>query len=248
LPCAGEWNLIRPAGRRVATHALCHDEPMASGGQRNGEERRARLRACRLYLVVESGAGEGVTEALVGEALAGGVDIVQVRDKNASDEEVVAATRRLREPCERHGALLVVNDRPDLTLAAGADGVHVGQEDVPVAEVRRSVGPDLLIGLSTHSPAEVDRAAASEADYIGVGPIYRTATKPALAPAGLELVRYAAEQHTELPWFAIGGINEFNLDEVIRAGATRVVVVRAITEAADPVSATEMLKKRLQDI
>src|SRR5918997_2343560 len=136
LPCAGEWNLIRPAGRRVATHALCHDEPMASGGQRNGEERRARLRACRLYLVVESGAGEGVTEALVAEALAGGGDIVQVRDKNASDEEVVAATRRLREPCERHGALLVVNDRPDLTLAAGADGVHVGQEDVPVAEVR----------------------------------------------------------------------------------------------------------------
>jgi thiamine-phosphate pyrophosphorylase len=218
---------------------------MASGGQRNGEERRARLRACRLYLVVESGAGEGVTEALVAEALAGGVDIVQVRDKNASDEEVVAATRRLREPCERHGALLVVNDRPDLTLAAGADGVHVGQEDVPVAEVRRSVGPDLLIGLSTHSPAEVDAAAASEADYIGVGPIYRTATKPALAPAGLELVRYAAA-HARQSFFAIGGVDARRVPEVAEAGAERIAVVRAIGDAGDPRAAARELRASLE--
>jgi len=143
---------------------------------------------------------------------------------------------------------LIINDRPDLALALGADGVHVGQNDLPIEFTRRFFG-DGIVGLSTHAQGEVDRALARSdlIDYFAVGPCFTTPTKPGRPAAGLELVRYAAEQHTTLPWFAIGGINESNLDEVIAAGATRVVVVRAITEAADPVSAVEVLKKRLLD-
>ena len=224
--------------------------PMASGAQRTGDERRAWVRAARLYLVIEphtgrSGTGESSTDDLVAEALAGGVDIVQVRDKHARDAEVVAAARRLARLCRDHGALLVVNDRPDLALAAGADGVHVGQDDAPVAEARRAVGPDLVIGLSTHSPEEIDAAAASPADYIAVGPVYRTATKPALEPVGLELVRYAAA-HARHPFFAIGGIDASRVRDVADAGAERIAVVRAIQDAEDPRAAARALRAGLQ--
>jgi len=222
---------------------------MASGAQRTGDERRARVRAARLYLVIESragesGTGESSTEELVAEALAGGVDIVQVRDKHARDAEVVAAARRLARVCREHRALLLVNDRPGLALAAGADGVHVGQDDAPVVEARREVGPDLLIGLSTHSPEEIDAAAASDADYIAVGPIYRTATKPALEPVGLELVRYAAA-HARQPFFAIGGIDAGRARDVAEAGAERIAVVRAIRDAEDPRAAARALRAGL---
>src|SRR3954464_11727416 len=152
------------------------------------DERQTRLERARLYLVIEAGAAR----AVVPEALAGGVGIVQLRGKQASDEEIVATGRWLREVCNGAGALLIVNDRADLALACAADGVHVGQDDEPVAQVRAAVGGDVLVGLSTHSPEQVDAAAGDpDVDYLGVGPVYETATKPDVAPVGLELVRYA---------------------------------------------------------
>lgn len=193
------------------------------------DERRARLGAARLYLVIEAAAARAVVPA----ALSGGVDVVQLRDKGASDSELVAAGRELRSVCEEHGALLVMNDRADLALECGADGVHVGQDDQPVGAVRRLVGPDVLIGVSTHSPEQIAAAERSEADYLGVGPVYATATKPAVEPVGIELVRHAAE-HGAKPWFAIGGIDAGRAGEVHAAGAERIAVVRAIRDAADP--------------
>src|SRR3954469_16702945 len=161
------------------------------------DERRARLSAARLYLVIEAAPARDVVPA----ALAGGVDVVQLRDKHADDEEVAAAGLELRRLCDERGALLILNDRFDLALACGADGVHVGQYDDPVADVRAAAGPDLLIGLSTHSPEQVAAAdRAPEVDYLGVGPVFETATKPGLEPVGLELVRHAAA-HARKPWF-----------------------------------------------
>jgi thiamine-phosphate pyrophosphorylase len=195
------------------------------------DERKTRLDRARLYLVIEAGAAR----AVVPEALAGGVDVVQLRDKEAADNQVVAAGRWLRGVCDSAGALLIVNDRPDLALACDADGVHLGQDDQPVDDVRRLVGSDVLIGLSTHSPAQID--AAGDADYLGVGPVFETATKPGLEAVGVELVRYASE-HATKPWFAIGGIDAARAAEI---GADRIAVVRAIRDAEDPRAAAEAL-------
>ena len=197
------------------------------------DERKTRLASARLYLVIEAGAARSV----VPEALAGGVDVVQLRDKHASDEEIVAVGRWLREVCDEAGALLVVNDRPDLALACGADGVHLGQDDEPVASARGQVGRDVLIGLSTHSPGQID--AARGVDYLGVGPVFETATKPGLEPVGVELVEYA-KRHATVPWFAIGGIDAERAAEI---GAERIAVVRAIRDADDPRAAAEMLRR-----
>jgi thiamine-phosphate pyrophosphorylase len=202
-----------------------------------------RLRAARLYLVIDAGAARDVVPA----ALRGGVDVVQLREKDAGDEAVVAAGLALRAMCDEHDALLVVNDRPDLALACGADGVHVGQDDQPVAEVRRAVGAELFIGLSTHSPGQIDAAEADrEVNYLGVGPVYETATKPGLEPVGLELVRYAASPGAlRKPWFAIGGIDADRVAAVTQAGAERVAVVRAIRDAEDPRAAAAALREAL---
>jgi thiamine-phosphate pyrophosphorylase len=199
------------------------------------DERRTRLKSARLYLVIEAGAARSV----VPEALAGGVDIVQLREKHASDEEVVATGRWLRGVCDEADALLVVNDRADLALACDADGVHVGQGDEPVESVRATAGPDFLIGLSTHSPAQLDAAEQSaDVDYLGVGPVFETATKPGLEGVGVELVRYA-EEHATKPWFAIGGIDA---ERAAAIGAERIAVVRAIRDADDPRAAAEALR------
>jgi thiamine-phosphate pyrophosphorylase len=160
-------------------------------------------------------------------ALRGGVDVVQIRDRSVPDRELLEAIARARVVTELHRAPLGVNDRPDLAVLAGADFVHVGQDDIPV-EAARSFG--LPVGLSTHAAGEID---AATADYIGVGPVYSTPTKEGRPPVELELVRYAAER-AEVPWFAIGGIDRSNVAEVVAAGARRVAVVRAIGEAADP--------------
>jgi thiamine-phosphate pyrophosphorylase len=160
-------------------------------------------------------------------ALRGGVDVVQIRDRSVPDRELLEAIARARVVTELHRAPLGVNDRPDLAVLAGADFVHVGQDDIPV-EAARSFG--LPVGLSTHAAGEID---AATADYICVGPVYSTPTKEGRPPVGLELVRYAAER-AEVPWFAIGGIDRSNVAEVVAAGARRVAVVRAIGEAADP--------------
>jgi thiamine-phosphate pyrophosphorylase len=203
-------------------------------------DRRERLRRARLYLVVEAAA-----EPVLGPALRGGVDMVQLRDKDAPDELILRAAARFRALCDEHGALFWLNDRPDLARAAGADGVHLGQDDMPVAEAREQLGPDLLIGLSTHSPGQFDAALASEADQLSVGPVWETPTKAGRPAAGLDYVRHAAEHGGDAPWFAIGGIDAGNLSEVIAAGARRVVVVRAIRDAADPEAAARSLRDAL---
>lgn len=198
-----------------------------------GTDTRSRLAHSRLYLVIEPEA-----ESVLPAAFAGGVDMVQLRDKRRAD---LGAARRFRELCDRHGALLIVNDHPELALECGADGVHVGQEDMPLAAVRALMGPGMLIGISTHTPDQVDAAERSEADYLGVGPVFATATKPHVEPVGLDLVRHAA-QHARKPWFAIGGIDASNAGEVKAAGATRIAVVRAIRDAADPEQAARGLR------
>jgi thiamine-phosphate pyrophosphorylase len=184
---------------------------------------------------------------LLAAALAGGVDMVQLRDKSASDGELVAAARTFRAACDEHDALFWLNDRPDLVAECEADGVHVGQDDAPVAEVRRQVGPDVLVGLSTHSPEQFDAALRSEADQLSVGPVWETPTKEGRPAAGLAFVRHAALSGAERPWFAIGGIDSGNVAEVVAAGATRIVVVRAIRDAADPRAAAAALRAALPD-
>jgi thiamine-phosphate pyrophosphorylase len=215
-----------------------------SPGPRDRSDRRARLRRARLYLITDLRPG---TDEVVGAALAGGADMVQLRDKDASDEEILRAAESLREICDEHGALLWLNDRPDLALAAGFDGVHVGQEDAPVAEVRRQVGSDLLIGLSTHSPGQLEAALRSEADELSMGPVFATPTKAGRPAAGLEYVRHAASvARSARPWFAIGGIDQRNVHEVVEAGAERIAVVRAIRDADDPRAATAALRAALE--
>ncbi len=201
---------------------------------------RERLRRARLYLVVEAAA-----EPVLRAALRGGVDMVQLRDKREDEAAILAAAARFRSICAEHGALLWLNDRPDLALAAGVDGVHVGQDDLPVAEVREQVGDSLLIGLSTHSPAQFDAALRSEADQLSVGPVWETPTKEGRPAAGLSYVRYAAELGGDRPWFAIGGITPENVAEVVAAGARRIVVVRAVRDAADPEAAAAELRAAL---
>ena len=200
-------------------------------------DRRDRLARARLYLVCDRR-----PEAFLRAALGGGVDIVQLRDKEASDEQVLNAAQAFRRVADEQGALFVVNDRPDLAVAADADGVHVGQDDTPVSEARAVVGTDRVVGLSTHSPDQV--AAARGVDYIAVGPVYATPTKPGRPAVGLELIRHAAA-HAPDPWFAIGGIDRETVGAVAAAGARRAVVVRAITEADDPGAAARALREAL---
>lgn len=207
-------------------------------------DRRARLARARLYLVCGADRDDNALHDLLRGAIAGGVDIVQLREKHLGDDELVAAAKAAGALCESLGALLIVNDRPAVAVEAVVDGVHVGQDDMPPAQVREIVGPDVLIGLSTHSPQEIDAVDASLVDYIGVGPVYETPTKPGRPAVGLELVRYAAT-HSPVPFFAIGGINAGNLDQVLDAGATRVCVLRAIADAPDPELAAEALRGRL---
>src|SRR5579872_6585579 len=168
----------------------------------DGSQRRARLAAARLYLVCAGGPPDasGLPD-LLRAAVAGGVDVVQLREKQLADEELGAMANAARALCERLGALLVINDRPNVARECGADGVHVGQDDMAVAEVRELVGPELLIGLSTHTPQEIDAVDPGLVDYIGVGPIHRTPTKPGRAAVGLELIRYA-RAHAPVPFFA----------------------------------------------
>ena len=209
------------------------------------DSRRERLRHARLYLVTDVRRG---LEELLAAALAGGVDMVQLRDKSASDDELVRAAAVFRRLCDEHGALFWLNDRPDLVAECSADGVHVGQDDMPAAEARRLAGDEVLVGLSTHSPVQLDAAlAAGEADQLSVGPVWETPTKEGRPAAGLDYVRHAAQVARDRPWFAIGGIDLGNVREVIAAGASRVVVVRAIRDAADPRAAAAALRAALEE-
>ena len=209
------------------------------------ESRRERLRRARLYFVTDVQPG---LEELLAAALSGGVDMVQLRDKTASDAELMRAAAVFRRVCDEHGALFWLNDRPDLAVACAGDGVHVGQEDLAPAAARQLAGPDVLIGLSTHSPAQLDAAlSAGEADQLSVGPVWETPTKEGRRAAGLDYVRYAARVAGDRPWFAIGGIDLDNVRDVIAAGATRIVVVRAIRDAPDPRAAAAALREALEE-
>lgn len=189
----------------------------------------------RLYLIA---AVRPDLEELLEAAIRGGVDIVQIRERQLPDRALLAALATARSVTARHGVPLVVNDRPDLAVLAGADFVHLGQEDLPVAAARRL---GAAVGLSTHAPGEIDEA---EADYLGVGPVFATPTKPGRPAVGLELVRYAAG-HARQPWFAIGGIDLANAGAVVAAGAERLAVVRAIGDAPDPEGAARSLRALL---
>ncbi|WP_432848225.1 thiamine phosphate synthase [Amycolatopsis sp. CA-161197] len=215
-----------------------------------GSQIRTRLADSRLYLCTDARSSRGDLAEFVDAALAGGVDIVQLRDKtNGASLEAaqeIAALEVIAEACARHGALLSVNDRADVALAVGADVLHLGQDDIPVPLARRILGDDVVIGRSTHSPQQATAAAAEDGvDYFCTGPCWPTPTKPGRYAPGLDLVRATAETGTERPWFAIGGIDTERLPEVLAAGATRIVVVRAITDAEDPKAAAQALKSRL---
>lgn len=204
-------------------------------------ERRERLSIARLYVVT------GVRDDLPAflEAILGaGADLVQLRDKGAEASDLVRWSEVFREAAGRHDALFIVNDRPDVALAAGADGVHLGQNDLPPPVAREILGPDAIIGLSTHAPREWD-GADPEADYLCAGPVWETPTKEGRPATGLEYVRHAASSGEQRPWFAIGGIGVSNLEEVVAAGAERVVVVRAVTESGDPATAVRALRAGL---
>ncbi len=211
----------------------------------DADARNDRLRRARLYLC--TGVRPDLA-AFADAALAGGVDVLQLREKGIEARAELAALEVLAEACARHGALLAVNDRADVALAAGADVLHLGQDDLPVPWARRVVGGEMLVGRSSHSADETATAAEEPGvDYFCVGPCWPTPTKPGRPAPGLDLVRTVAARDPARPWFAIGGVDEARLDDVLAAGAQRVVVVRAITEADDPAAAAARLRSRLPD-
>jgi len=206
------------------------------------------VKQTRLYLVAPARIAAGALEDVVAELAGAGVDVVQLREKEMEARDVLRLGEPILAACRDAGVPFIVNDRPDIALALGADGVHVGQNDLPIEAVRRIL-PSQIVGLSTHAPAEVDDAPAIEGvDYFAVGPVFATPTKPGRPAAGLELISHAAALGTERPWFAIGGVDESNLGSLIDAGTRRIVVVRAITEAADPPKAAARLRARLDEV
>lgn len=208
---------------------------------------RSRLADARLYLCMDGRRSSGDLAAFLDAVLGGGVDIVQLREKGLEAGEELALLEVFAAACRRHGALLAVNDRADVALAAGADVLHLGQDDLPVPVARRILGPGPVIGRSSHSPAQASAVAAEDGvDYFCAGPVWATPTKPGRPGTGLPLLSQVASLGVSRPWFAIGGIGLPELDDVLAAGATRVVVVRAITAAADPGAAAAAFAKRLR--
>lgn len=208
---------------------------------------RARLMASRLYLCTDARERQGDLPGFLDAALGAGVDVVQLRQKGLEAGQELRFLEVFRAACDRHGALLAVNDRADVAYASGADVLHVGQDDLPAEAARQILGPGPVIGLSTHAEAETAAAAAVDGiDYFCAGPVWPTPTKPGRPAPGLPLVSYAAALRTARPWFAIGGIDELNIGQVLEAGARRVVVVRAVTEAAAPGAAAASLAARLR--
>jgi thiamine-phosphate pyrophosphorylase len=227
----------------------CHDDRLAVGADKLaseplnvGERRRAWLERARLYFVCDARPGGREAEEVLRAALQSGVDVVQLREKSEEERDLVEAARVFRRLCDAYDALFIVNDDPDVAIACAADGVHIGQDDASADEVRRVIGDDGLIGLSTHSREQVEAAAG--VDYISVGPVFATPTKPEYEPVGTELVSWASE-HAGKPFFAIGGIDPGNVGDVLDAGASRIAVVRAIAEAPDPGEAARELRSQV---
>lgn len=217
-------------------------------------ELRSRLANARLYLCTDARRERGDLSEFADAVLAGGVDIIQLRDKGSPGEQrfgpleaggELAALEILADAARRHNALVAVNHRADIARAAGADVLHLGQDDIPLEVARQIVGPDTIIGRSTHETGEAARALMEDVDYFCVGPCWPTPTKPGRPAPGLDLARAVASMNSDKPWFAVGGIDERRVGEVLEAGARRIVVVRAITEAADPGAAAERLSAAL---
>jgi thiamine-phosphate pyrophosphorylase len=207
---------------------------------------RDRLGRSRLYLCTSARERQGDLPQFLDAVLGAGVDIVQLRQKGLEGRQEMQYLSVLRSACDKHGALLAVNDRADIAYAVGADVLHLGQDDLPVSFAREIVGPGPLIGLSSHSAEEAAAAAAEDAvDYFCAGPVWPTPTKPGRPAPGLSLLSFAERLHARQPWFAIGGIDLGNLDQVLEAGARRVVVVRAIAGAEDPARAAADFARRL---
>jgi len=210
---------------------------------------RARLAEARLYLCTDARRSQGDLPRFLDAVLDAGVDIVQLREKGLEAGEELALLEVFAAACRRQGRMLAVNDRADVALAARADVLHLGQDDLPVPVARRILGPAPLIGRSSHSPAQADAVAAEPGvDYFCAGPVWATPTKPGRPATGAGLLAHIAQTKPARPWFAIGGISLDRLDDVLAAGATRVVVVRAITEADDPAAATRAFAKRLHQV
>ena len=203
---------------------------------------RHQLHQAQTYLVTSP--HENLLD-VVEAALKGGIEIVQHREKTANDEIRLQTACQLRALCHRYGALFIVNDRVDIALAADADGVHLGQQDLSMDAARAILGPHKIVGRSTTNPSELARALAEQADYIGVGPFFETPTKPGKAASGPDYVRYALE-HATMPFFVIGGVNLDNLSTVLAAGATRVAIVRAVMQADDPTATSQQLIQRMR--
>jgi thiamine-phosphate pyrophosphorylase len=207
-----------------------------------------RLQRSLLYLCTDARESQGDLPDFLDAVLAAGVDIVQLRQKGMEARAELAALEVFADACRRHDALLAVNDRADLAWVTRPDILHLGQDDLPVDAARGILGDDVLIGRSTHAPEEVDAERfADGVDYYCVGPVWPTPTKPGRAAPGPPLLRYAVAAQDDRPWFAIGGIDLETLDAVLETGARRVVVVRAITEAADPGDAAAALARRLRE-
>jgi thiamine-phosphate pyrophosphorylase len=213
----------------------------------HGPLRRERLRTARLYFVCEALPGGRDPEALLQAALSGGVDIVQLREKDLGRDEIERSARTFRRLCDTYSALFIVNDDPWLARTCGADGVHVGQDDAPAAEAREVLGPEAIVGLSTHSEEQLAASADQPVDYLSVGPVWETPTKEGRPGVGLGLVEHAAANAPH-PFFAIGGIDPQNAGDVVAAGARRLGVVRAIRDADDPAAVAESLRGALAAI
>jgi thiamine-phosphate pyrophosphorylase len=203
---------------------------------------RERLATARLYLVCDARPRDWLAAAL-----RGGVDLIQLRDSSLDDAGVVAAARAFREAADEAGALFILNDRPDLVEACRADGVHVGQDDSPPAIARGAVGPERIVGRSTHAPEQAEAAEADpDVDYVVAGPVHATPTKPGRPPTGWHYLDHVARAVTK-PWFAIGGLDATNAREALAHGARRIVVVRAIAAADDPEAAARELRTILEE-
>ena len=209
---------------------------------RDGAGRRERLAASRLYVCTPI---RPDLATFADAVLGAGVDLIQLRDKQAEAGPLLEASAVLRAAADRHDALFAINDRADIALAAGADVLHLGQDDLPLPWARRVVGAGILLGRSTHDLAQATRAASEPWDYLVAGPVWATATKPGRPATGTALIESVAALDPPQPWFAIGGITPGTLHRVTTAGATRIVVVRAITDAPDPAAATRTLRDRL---
>jgi thiamine-phosphate pyrophosphorylase len=242
--------------RVLEEYSKLYSEPMATACKQmryrvytletnlTGHQRHQKLKQSYLYLVTSP--VENLF-SVVEAALEGGLTLVQYRDKTSDDLTRIRTAEKLKQLCHRYNALLIINDRVDLALAVDADGVHLGQEDLPISLARQLLGSQRIIGRSTKNPAEMQQAIQEGADYIGVGPVYETPTKAGRAAAGLDYVRYAVK-HATLPWFAIGGISAESLADVLTNGAERVAVVRAIMEAEQPTLMTQFFVSQMQRV